>query len=160
MVLAVQFPNDLSSRDGAGLSIHEGVAGEASVSDHFQRLDSVVDEVIRQHPVDRQRIYLAGISLGASRCWQYAWRHPDRFAAILAMATGPLSDRAVEDLRRLSTWAFQSIADGPAQLQRMAQSMCRIAEPRGELATIDCEQSHTRLLDIGAEGLPRLGMVT
>ncbi|OGV68845.1 MAG: hypothetical protein A3K19_01810 [Lentisphaerae bacterium RIFOXYB12_FULL_65_16] len=43
----------------------------------------VVEEVSRLYPVDPDRVYLAGNSMGGTGAWQLATRFPDRFAAIL-----------------------------------------------------------------------------
>ena len=41
-----------------------------------------IDDVCRRYNVDRQRIVLRGMSMGASGTWHLGLKHPDRFAAL------------------------------------------------------------------------------
>jgi len=49
-------------------------------------LDDMLDEVLRTHDVDPDRIYLTGFSMGGYATWEWAIDHPDRFAAIAPVA--------------------------------------------------------------------------
>jgi predicted peptidase len=111
VVLAVQCPRHQAS----------WTSDQLDGADPLDRLDQVVEVVLEQQPIDRQRVYLAGISQGASACWQYARRHPHRFAGLLPMATGPIAQPLESHLAELPIWAFQSLGDGPAQIRRMRQ---------------------------------------
>ncbi len=44
----------------------------------------VIELVCKDYKIDRDRIYLQGISLGGSGCWWLGGRHPDLFAGIAA----------------------------------------------------------------------------
>src|SRR6185312_17430100 len=37
----------------------------------------------REFHTDRERVYLTGLSMGGSGSWYIAYRHPERFAALL-----------------------------------------------------------------------------
>ncbi|HEX9347534.1 MAG TPA: prolyl oligopeptidase family serine peptidase, partial [Gemmatimonadales bacterium] len=45
-------------------------------------LNAMLDELLEQLPIDTERVYLTGVSMGGM--WTYAWasQRPDRFAAI------------------------------------------------------------------------------
>ena len=43
-----------------------------------------IEETCRLFAVDKDRVYLAGSSMGGTGCWQLATRYPDRFAGIVA----------------------------------------------------------------------------
>jgi predicted peptidase len=45
-----------------------------------------LDETIREFNVDSQRIYLSGFSMGAIGAYRFAYRWPDKFAAVVAIA--------------------------------------------------------------------------
>ncbi|MEY5025387.1 MAG: hypothetical protein RLZZ244_915, partial [Verrucomicrobiota bacterium] len=51
-----------------------------------------MEDVCRQYSVDRRRIVLRGISLGAVAAWQIGLKRPDRFAAV-GPAAGPVDTR-------------------------------------------------------------------
>jgi predicted peptidase len=128
IVLAVQAPLDQANWTSGGWQD----------SDPLSRVDAAYDHVLRYHAIDKQRIYLAGISQGASTCWHYARRHPGRFAAALPLATCQVNDQALSELAGLSVWAFQSTADGAAQLSRMRQliARCKAAGVRARLTAV------------------------
>lgn len=45
-------------------------------------LQALLDQVIEKYPVNADRIYVTGVSLGGVATWELAARAPDRFAAI------------------------------------------------------------------------------
>lgn len=67
---------------------YEGVA-ETDVYD-------VLADVERRYPVDRDRVYLTGISMGGAGVLRYALTRPDVWAAVAAIA--PAAPRGVDDL--------------------------------------------------------------
>jgi hypothetical protein len=55
-------------------------------------LESAIETVEKNYPVDKKRVYAAGISQGAIESLLLAGRHPERFAGALAM--NPVADFA------------------------------------------------------------------
>ena len=51
-------------------------------------LDAMLDELLEQLPIDPDRVYLTGLSMGG--IWTYGWaiQHPERFAAIAPVCGG------------------------------------------------------------------------
>src|SRR5262245_53750329 len=49
---------------------------------------ALLDEVIRKHKVDTNRIYLTGLSMGGYGTWSLGIRYPDGFAAIAPICGG------------------------------------------------------------------------
>ena len=51
-------------------------------------LDAMLDELLEQLPIDPDRVYLTGLSMGGM--WTYGWaiQHPKRFAAIAPVCGG------------------------------------------------------------------------
>ncbi|MHC4916552.1 MAG: carboxylesterase family protein, partial [Planctomycetota bacterium] len=56
-----------------------------------------IEEVCRLYSVDRDRVYLAGASMGGTGAWHLAAHYPDRFAALVA-ASANADDRVWEEL--------------------------------------------------------------
>ena len=46
------------------------------------KLNALLDEIIRKYRVDKDRVYLTGASMGGSGTWALAAAHPEKFAAI------------------------------------------------------------------------------
>lgn len=72
-----------------------------------------VDDVCRRYPVDPDRVYLTGHSLGANGVWSLAARYPDRWAAAVPVCGHPQPDLAAR-FQALPVWAFQGGKDDPA----------------------------------------------
>ncbi|AFY49901.1 putative peptidase [Nostoc sp. PCC 7524] len=74
-----------------------------------QILSNRLDEAITQYPIDPNRIYLTGLSMGGYGTWHLA-AAPQRFAAIAPVCGGgnPLQS---ENLKTLAVWAFHRARD-------------------------------------------------
>ncbi len=51
-------------------------------------------DVCREHPVDRDRVYLTGLSMGGYGAFELAMRHPDWFAAVAPVCGGGDDEQA------------------------------------------------------------------
>ncbi len=75
-----------------------------------QQLIRLVEEVIREQPIDKSRIYLTGLSRGGYGAWRLAIQNPDRFAALVPISGGgpvPYAKR----IAHLPIWAFHGEQD-------------------------------------------------
>jgi len=73
-------------------------------------LDGMLDELLARLPIDRDRVYLTGLSLGG--IWSYGWasRNPERFAAI-APVCGRWEPGDACKLKHVPVWAFHGALD-------------------------------------------------
>jgi dienelactone hydrolase len=76
------------------------------------QVKEMIDEIANTYNIDKQRIYLTGVSLGGYGSWNLAMTYPNDFAAIAPMAcNGGMIDEAWR-LIDLPIWAFQGEKDG------------------------------------------------
>lgn len=75
-----------------------------------QRLVELLDEIIKQHPVDTDRVYLTGLSMGGFGSWRLATDHPDRFAAVVPVCGGGQPESAAK-LVDIPIWVFHGDQD-------------------------------------------------
>ena len=73
-------------------------------------LETLLDEVQAQHPVDTNRVYLTGLSMGGYGSWHLALKSPERFAALTPVCGGGISPLA-HRLTALPTWVFHGADD-------------------------------------------------
>ena len=99
--------------------------------DPLQQLEQALQETIRREPIDTRRLYLSGVSSGGTGCWEFARRHPHRFAAVVPFASSTADPRVVTALVQTPVWAFQSTADGPAAWQATATLVQRLRKAGG-----------------------------
>lgn len=78
---------------------------------------ALLDEVSQKYPVDPDRVYLTGLSMGGFGTWETASRYTDRFAAIAPICGGG-DPRRVRSLRDVPTWVFHGDKDEVVPVQR------------------------------------------
>ncbi len=93
-----------------------------------EALIALLDEIVKLHNVDTDRIYLTGLSMGGYGTWSLACDHPERFAAIAPICGGgePLFGPR---LRHVPVWAFHGAKDPVVPLDRsevMVQSVKKV----------------------------------
>ncbi len=85
-------------------------------------LDKLIDSAIARYPVDTNRIYLTGLSMGGIGTLDFAIRFPRRFAAIMPIAFRIEPGWNVCALTNIPMWAFHGALDPIIPLSR-AQSV-------------------------------------
>lgn len=73
-------------------------------------LDALLDDLLQRLPVDADRVYLTGLSLGGNGTWKWAAASPDRFAAI-APVCGWSDVATACRIKTVPVWAFHGEAD-------------------------------------------------
>lgn len=73
-------------------------------------LMDLLTELKKIYRVDKQRIYLTGLSMGGFGTWAMAEDYPDEFAAILPLSGGGDTTKAWK-LRYMPIWCFHGLKD-------------------------------------------------
>ncbi len=88
-----------------------------------ESLNAMLDEVLTKLPVDTNRIYLTGLSMGGYGTWKFAIAYPERFAAVAPVCGwGHLED--VEKLKDKPVWIFHGAKDDvvpPSESEKMVK---------------------------------------
>jgi len=88
-------------------------------------LIALLDEVEEKFAVDKDRIYVTGLSMGGFGTWALAAEQPDRFAAVAPICGGG-DPRTAPRLTRLPVWAFHGARDTvvpPARSQALVDAL-------------------------------------
>lgn len=80
-------------------------------------LDDLYNEVITKYPVDIDRVYLTGMSMGGYGSWMWAIEHPERFAAVAPICGGG-DPRDLERIKDVPVWNFHGAKDPAVPIQR------------------------------------------
>lgn len=90
-------------------------------------LDGLLDQIVKDHRVDEDRIYVTGLSMGGFGTWELAMTFPDRFAAIAPVCGGgndvPIR---IARLKKLPIWVFHGAKDQVvplSQSQKMVDAL-------------------------------------
>jgi predicted peptidase len=81
------------------------------------QLDDLLTHMRQRHRVDPSRLYLTGMSLGASTAYDWAARSPSRFAGLLLLAGAIPPDKA-KSLVSTPAWAFHGADDRVVALRK------------------------------------------
>jgi len=73
-------------------------------------LDGMLNELVSRYRIDKDRIYVTGLSMGGFATWALAFRYPDRFAAI-APICGRGNPAKVDRIKHLPVWVFHGGKD-------------------------------------------------
>ena len=92
-------------------------------------LNAYLDELQSMLPIDRDRVYLSGHSLGGMATWEWALDNPERFAAIAPMAGYGEPYRASR-LKNLPAWSINGEND-TVVLRGFAEQMVTALESCG-----------------------------
>lgn len=93
----------------------------------------VVQDLLSRLPVDRERIYLAGLSSGGNGCWEYAMRHPGFFAAVAPMAAGYSATEGLGRLVSIPIWVFHGSNDASVSAEGARRMTQRLRELGGNV---------------------------
>ncbi|MBO5248592.1 MAG: dienelactone hydrolase family protein [Clostridia bacterium] len=91
------------------------------------RVESILrflDQLKQQFPIDEDRVYLTGLSMGGYGTWYTAMASPSSFAAIAPVCGGGMAWNA--QVLRMPVWAFHGTADetvSPRNTEEMVQRL-------------------------------------
>ncbi len=118
-------------------------------------LNQLLDEVMAKYPIDPDRVYLTGISMGGDAAWALALAHPERIAAIAPVA-GDSDPADSARLKDIPVWDFQGMKDDVAPPQNPIASVIAVRQAGGHAhQTLFPEAGHFDSWDLayGTEAL-------
>ncbi|MFO0946052.1 MAG: hypothetical protein U1D30_08910 [Planctomycetota bacterium] len=93
----------------------------------------IIEENLRERPIDPDRILLAGISSGGTACWEFATRHPDMFAGVVIAAGAGSRRDDVTPLTSVPVWVFHGVQDSVFSILGVRESVARLADSGGNV---------------------------
>jgi prepilin-type N-terminal cleavage/methylation domain-containing protein/prepilin-type processing-associated H-X9-DG protein len=95
--------------------------GHSWIAQSLERHDSVytpshavveiIQGLMQELPIDRDRIVLTGVSTGGTAGWEMAIRYPDLFAAVAPLASVGTTSPDLHRIAHIPTWAFHTRED-------------------------------------------------
>ena len=98
-------------------------------TDKVEVLINLLDDIVARYKVDKQRIYLTGLSMGGYGTWSLASVHPERFAAIAPICGGGKRFMAMR-LKDIPVWVFHGAKDKTVPLKE-SEEMVNAIRNRG-----------------------------
>jgi predicted peptidase len=94
---------------------------------------AALEAVLEAEPVDRDRVYLTGLSMGGYGTWDLAARMPERFAALIPICGGG-DEATAPRLAGLPIWCFHGAADTAVPVAR-SRTMVEAVKAAGGTVT-------------------------
>ena len=88
---------------------------------------ALVEQVLRDHAVDRRRILVTGFSMGGRGTWFMSSRHADLFTGAIALAAST-GDEPIDRLAKIPTYVIHSRDDEVVPFDRAEQTAQRLLE--------------------------------
>jgi predicted peptidase len=98
-----------------------------------ETLIRLVDHVASTYAIDQERIYVTGHSMGGRGTWLLAYKHPEKFAAIVPMSDAPLDDTWAKHIAKVPAWVFHGTKDDLESFERTQQFVEALKKARAEV---------------------------
>ena len=93
---------------------------------------ALTDHVVRENPVDEQRLSVFGLSSGGAGVWELILANPEKFAAAVPVSsTFPGNYKATAGLNQTAIWSFINHGDGGVVLPPIHAAMQLIDQAGG-----------------------------
>jgi len=90
----------------------------------------LVESLLGRYPIDPQRLYLIGLSMGGFGAWDLLSRWPERFAAAVTICGGADENAAVT-ARAVPVWAFHGARDPVVPVERSRRTVAALRAAGG-----------------------------
>jgi predicted peptidase len=105
-------------------------------------LKALLDDVVEKYKVDRDRIYVTGLSMGGFGTWSLAAYQPHRFAAIVPICGGG-EPVLTKFFAKTPAWVFHGAKDPVVPLERSEKMVEALKKNGGDVRfTVYPEASH------------------
>jgi|TARA_B100000768_G_scaffold93948_2_gene87867 predicted peptidase len=94
-------------------------------------LVSLIKKIITNNPIDEDRIYVTGLSMGGFGTWDIVQRMPNFFAAAIPVCGGG-DTREAESIKQVPIWAFHGDSDIVVKTQRSRDMIDALQAVGGE----------------------------
>ena len=100
-------------------------------NDNIDVLINLLDDIVAKYDVDRDRIYLTGLSMGGYGSWALGSKYPDRFAAVAPICGGGMRIMA-SGFKDVPVWAFHGAKDKVVPLEESEEMVAAINARGGD----------------------------
>ena len=88
---------------------------------------ALIDEMIKNYPVDTDRIYITGLSMGGYGTFDAQARYPDLFAAAVPVCGGG-DPKTAKNFKRVPIWIFAGAEDSVVPAERSLEMLTALME--------------------------------
>lgn len=134
IVVAPQCPNGAQWVDVPWGAPAHTMSPKPSVN--MAKAMALLDSLVEQYPVDRDRVYVTGISMGGYGTWDAAQRRPETFAAAMPICGGGDIACAAR-LKGLPLHVVHGDADGAVPVKRSRDMTAAVKAAGGDVTYVE-----------------------
>jgi predicted peptidase len=112
-----------------GMPIRQGELDDTIYTLGLQAASALLDEFLALDTVDKDRVYVGGISMGGCGTWELIARRPETFAAAVPVCGSGILSTA-DTLTDIAIWAFHGTSDTTVRPEG-SQLMCEAINAAG-----------------------------
>ncbi len=86
------------------------------ISNELATVSNLIDSLIAQYPIDKNRIYITGLSMGGFGSWYLLMNNPNRFAAAVIFS-GAADPKMACDIKDIPIWNFHGDIDAAVPVE-------------------------------------------
>ncbi|NQU88318.1 MAG: prolyl oligopeptidase family serine peptidase [Mariniphaga sp.] len=106
------------------------------------KLNALIEGLVEKYRIDKERIYLTGLSMGGYGTWDLASNYPHWFAAIAPICGGG-DVRRVRALKDIPVWTFHGMRDNVIPIERSLELVRALEKIDGNIKfTVYPEANH------------------
>jgi predicted peptidase len=128
-ILAPQCPRDKKWVD-MDWSAAKGTQ-KPEPTDDLRMTYEVIGQLEKEFSIDKDGLYVTGLSMGGFGTWDIITRHPGMFAAAVPVCGGG-DEATAEKIKDLPIWCFHGGADGVVKTERSRNMIAAIKQAGGE----------------------------
>jgi predicted peptidase len=98
-----------------------------------KELIQLVDHVTETLNIDRDRVYVTGLSMGGFGTWRLVAAYPDRFAAAVPICGGGEPEKMAGALSRVPIWAFHGAKDAVVPIEYSRKMVDAVKSAGGDV---------------------------
>ncbi len=99
----------------------------------------LLDQILKDHPVDADRIYVMGLSMGGFGTWDFAQRYPELTAAAVPICGGA-DNATAERIKHIPIWTFHGSADTAVWPERTRSMVEELKKVKGNVRYSEYEK--------------------
>lgn len=80
------------------------------ISNELETVIKLIDKIVEEYPIDTDRIYITGLSMGGFGTWDLITRFPNKFAAAIPMS-GAGDPSKADLIKHMPVWVFHGEVD-------------------------------------------------
>ncbi len=118
------WSNVVKKKTNAGIDFEYSYGGPPTPA--MELLLSMLDSMLTEKFIDKNRVYVGGLSMGGMGTFELLWRRNDTFAAAFSICGGGSTEFANHYDQNLSIWIFHGAKDDvvkPEQSKKLANAL-------------------------------------